>query len=133
MPARIEPHRTVRSRFGSTCAKWLRVGALALAGSSLTLACVLNPKTDDLPGSTANIPDLPDGIQGQPGGGNASGDDDGPELLPTDPEQPPNLGEEPRPSDTPPDAGTEANDTRPADAGSELADSFSRDSGLDAE
>lgn len=131
MPARIEPGRAAPSRLGSVCARWLRLGVLALAASSLPVGCFLNPKTDDLPGTTVSIPDIGDG-PAQPGADNG-GNIGGGELAPTDPAPPPNLGEPSTPTEAAADAGSEASDTFATDAGSELPGSPSRDSGLDAE
>jgi hypothetical protein len=124
MPARTEPPLAARSRIGSTCAKWLRLSALVLGASSLAVACFLNPKTDDLPGSNVAGP----GVDLNPGGGDYGSDpDDGEQLVPGATGAPSDLGEPPA-NAAEPDAGA-ASDTLGADAGADLA----HDSGLDAD
>ncbi|MET0412724.1 MAG: hypothetical protein ABW217_15580 [Polyangiaceae bacterium] len=101
-----------------------------LAACSLTTACFLNPKTDDLP-RNVNGPGVVVVVPGGGDIGNSPGDD-GEDLAPAYPEAPPNLGEPP--SAAAPDAGSGASeDAFPADAGADLAFPFSHDGGLDAE
>jgi hypothetical protein len=121
MPARSEPAVTARSRFAPLCARWLRRGFLVAAASLLAVACVLNPKTDDLPGNVNGGPPLfsgpsspTDPSQGAPG---ATPDlpnfeDDGGEQGTASPPEP-----EPRPPPASDDAGVD----------------FSSDAGIDAE
>ncbi len=127
MPARTEPCLAQQSRRGSTCAAWLRRCLLVIAASSLSVACFLNPKTDDLPSPVFGEPG--GGIDAPGGSNNDNDPDDG--FMPSPPTlTPDNLGEDP--ATPPPDAGAEPGEPSAADAGSELADTFSSDAGSDA-
>lgn len=121
---------TARSRLGSICARWLRLSALALAASSLAVACFLNPKTDDLPGTNLSLPDVPGGEQEEPGaGGIANPDDFTPGNGP-----PPHLGAgDPQSPDPAPDAGSPIGDTLATDAGVLLLEPLTHDAGSDAD
>lgn len=98
---------------------------------SLAVSCVLNPKTDDLPGS-ASLPDL-DPITNP--GDNVGGVGDGAEPGNTPqpfPDSPPNLGVDPSVAE--PDAGGDPpNERLAADAGARLSDTFAGDASSDAE
>jgi hypothetical protein len=141
MPARTEPPMARRSRSGSLCARWLRLSALLLGASSLTVSCFLNPKTDDLPGSQFAGPPIVSG-EGDMGGLPSPGGDDGDGLIDDGSNNPGNAGapgtDDPEvpgpPTGAAPDAGAEPADTLAGDAGGELSDTaLSADAGIDAQ